>query len=303
MGYGKDYQIKTNGKILKGCCWPLQESKANVVIVTGMVEASYRYDEFAHFLNEHGFGVYCIDHYGQGLNNEKNEDRGVWPKDGFAHAVAMVKDEVEDVKKLGKPVYLLGHSMGSFVTQEFIQYHSNLIDKVIICGSCGAQFITKVGGLLSSLSCVFYNRDKHRAKVINSLSFGGYNKGIKNPRTASDWLSHNEENIDNYLADPNCTFIPTNGFYKEFMKGLNRICKRKNVQKIRKDLPILLIAGDEDPVGQYGKGVERLYHMYQKNNLQNVNIILYKGLRHEILNELERMKVYHDVLTFFNGED
>ncbi len=300
MKYGKPYQIEIQeGLVLNGLCWPLENSVANVVLVTGMVEASYRYDEFAHFLSEHNFGVYCIDHYGQGLNVKKEEDMGVWPKDGFAKAVEMVKIEVEDVSKLGKPVYLFGHSMGSFVTQEFIQKHSRLIKKAVICGSCGKQFITKIGAIAANVSCLFHNRDHHRAKFINSLSFGGYNKKIKNPRTSADWLSHNKESIDDYLADPNCTFIPTGGFYKEFMKGLNRIHKKRYVQQIRLDLPIYLIAGDEDPVGQYGKGVERLYEMYKKCGLQDVRITLYKGMRHEILNETERSKVYEDVLKFF----
>ncbi len=300
MKYGKPYQITIEeGLTLKGTCWPLQDCDANIVIVTGMVEASYRYDEFAHFLNDHGFGVYCIDHYGQGLNITKEEDMGVWPKDGFAKAVEMVKTEVEDVRKLGKPVYLLGHSMGSFVSQEFIQKHSDIIQKAIICGSCGKQFITRIGAIAANLSCLFHHRDHHRATFINSLSFGGYNKKIKNPRTSADWLSYNESNIDEYLADPNCTFIPTGGFYKEFMKGLNRIHRKRNVQRIRKDLPIFLIAGDEDPVGQYGKGVERLYKMYKKYGLQDVRLTIYKGLRHEILNENERFKVYEDILKFY----
>ena len=101
MKYGRPYQVRVSSDtILKGYSWPLPNSVANVVLVTGMAEASYRYDEFAHFLNEHGYGVYCIDHYGQGMNTEKPEDMGVWPKDGFRKAVQMVYANA--IKRIGK---------------------------------------------------------------------------------------------------------------------------------------------------------------------------------------------------------
>lgn len=300
MKYGRPYAIVLpNQKEMKGFCWPIPQPIANIVIVTGMAEGSYRYDDFAHFLNENQYSVYCIDHYGQGMNTEKPEDMGVWPKNGFREAVEMVHAEVLEVRKLGKPVYLLGHSMGSFVTQEFIQLYGDLIDQVVICGSCGKRFATHAGGFVADITCLFHPRDTHKAKAMHSLTFGTYNKKIKNPRTSSDWLSHNEESIDAYLADFRCNYIPTGGFYKEFMKGLNRIHKRTAVQKVRKDLPILLIAGEADPVGLYGKGVRRLHQMYQKAGIQNLQIHLYPDFRHEILNEIGKEKVYDDVVRFF----
>ena len=160
MKYGRPYQVRVSSDtILKGYSWPLPNSVANVVLVTGMAEASYRYDEFAHFLNEHGYGVYCIDHYGQGMNTEKPEDMGVWPKDGFRKAVQMVYANAMEVVKLGKPVYVFAHSMGSFVTQEFIQEYGNMIDKVVLCGSCGKQVAAKMGAFISNITCLFHDRD------------------------------------------------------------------------------------------------------------------------------------------------
>lgn len=301
MKHGREYKLTlSNGTIMNGAFWPcLMETEANLIIVTGMAESSYRYDEFAYYLNQHNIGVYCIDHYGQGYNAKDENEVGIWPKDGFTKAVQMVYEEVLEIKKLGKPVYLLGHSMGSFVLQEFIQQYSHLVDKVILCGSCGKQFITQLGGLVANTICLFKNRDTHRSKLMFDLSFGSYNSQIKNPRTKSDWLSHNEESIDAYLADFRSNYISSIGFYKEFMKGLNRIYRKKEVLKIRKDLPLFIIAGKEDPVGQYGKGVEKLYKMYLNAGLTNVSINLYNGMRHEILNELDRILVYKDVLSFF----
>ena len=302
MKYGRNYQLTLkDGTILNGAYWPCLDAKANVVIVTGMAESSYRYDEFASYLNQHGLGVYCIDHYGQGYNAKDETEVGVWPKDGFTKAVNMVYEEVLEVRKLGKPVYLLGHSMGSFVSQEFIQQHSELIEKVIICGSCGKQFLTKLGGIVANTICLFTKRDTHRSKLMFDLTFGAYNNKIPNPRTKSDWLSHNEESIDAYLADFRSNYISTIGFYKEFMKGLNRIYRKKEVNKIRKDLPIFIISGKEDPVGLYGKGLENLYKMYLSSSLTNVTLKLYDGMRHEILNETDRHIVYKDVLEFLSN--
>ncbi len=299
MKYGKNYQlVLKDGTTMKGSCWPCQNEKANLVLVTGMAESSYRYDEFAHFLNENGIGVYCIDHYGQGYNANNENEVGVWPKDGFSKAVNMVYEEVLEIQKLGKPVYLFTHSMGSFVCQEFIQKHSNLIEKAIICGSCGKQFLTKLGGIIANTICLFTNKDTHRSKLMFNLTFGSYNKKINNPRTNSDWLSHNNENIDAYLSDFRSNYISTIGFYKEFMKGLNRIHRKKEVNKIRKDLPLFIISGKEDPVGLYGDGVIRLYKMYLKASLSNVTLKLYDDMRHEILNELDRQIVYNDILSF-----
>ena len=300
MKYGRPYQVRVSSDtILKGYSWPLPNSVANVVLVTGMAEASYRYDEFAHFLNEHGYGVYCIDHYGQGMNTEKPEDMGVWPKGGFRKAVQMVYANAMEVVKLGKPVYVFAHSMGSFVTQEFIQVYGNMIDKVVLCGSCGKQVAAKMGAFISNITCLFHDRDTYQAKAMHKLTFGAYNKKVPDAKTSCDWLSHNEESIQEYLNDFRCNYIPTAGFYKEFMAGLNRIHRKKNVAKVPYDLPILLIAGEEDPVGHYGKGVESLYKMYRNAGIQDVTMHLYPHFRHEILNELNNEKVLEDILYFF----
>lgn len=301
MRYGKNFQlVLKDGTIMKGSCWQIEDATANLVLVTGMAESSYRYDDFAHFLNENKIGVYCLDHYGQGYNANNEKEVGVWPKDGFTKAVNMVYEEVLEIRKYNKPVYLFGHSMGSFVCQEFLQKHSNLIKKAIICGSCSKQFITKLGGIVANTICLFTSRDTHRSKLMFNLTFGSYNNKINNPRTKADWLSHNEENIDAYLADFRSNYISTIGFYKEFMKGLNRIYRKKEILKIKKDLPILIISGKEDPVGLYGKGVSKLYKMYLDASLSNVLFKLYDNMRHEILNELEHDLVYNDIISFLN---
>ena len=143
------------------------------------------------------------------------------------------------------------------------------------------------------------NHSKESLEFLNKLMFGGFNKKIKNPKTPYDWLSYNEENVSKYIADPLCGFGPTNGFCYEFLKGMARLYKKKFLLKIRKDLDIFIISGEEDPVTNYGKSVGKLQQMYNKLGVKNVETKIYKGMRHEILNENNKQEVYEDIANFF----
>ena len=137
---------------------------------------------------------------------------------------------------------------------------------------------------------------------MNKLMFGNFNKGIINPETPFDWLSYNKENVNKYIEDPLCGFGPTNGFCLEFLKGLNRLYKKRFLQKIRKDLDVLIISGKDDPVSNFAKDVDKLENMYKDLGLTNVHSKVYEGMRHEILNEDNRAIVYQDVVDFFKHE-
>ena len=284
----------------KGIAWPIKNAKANIVIATGMEEHARRYDNFATFLNKQGYSVYILDHYGQGENVDDLEELGKWEKSGFRKTINYLDELVSKLRITCKPTILMGHSMGSFIAQDYIQRYSNHISKVIICGSCGKSFEYALADRLARLFVNKRNYNK-KSKVFKKLTFGGYNKKIKNPRTQFDWLSVNEENVDQYITDPKCGYGSTCGFYKEFFKGLKRLNVPRFLAKIRKDLPILLIAGENDPVGKYGKGVTKLAKTYGKYELKNVEMILYPEMRHEILNESEKDKVYEDILKFIEN--
>lgn len=274
--------------------------KANVVIVTGMEEYALRYDDFATFLNKNGYDVYCFDHYGQGESAKTLAEQGIVPHRFFTKSVENI-DEVVTLCKLScVPTYIFSHSMGSFMTQDYIQRYADHVDKVVICGSNGpnAKMSYKFGRFLSHLLTNKRNRDK-KAKLMNNIVFGMYSKQVKNAKTSFDWLSVNEENVEKYIKDPRCGYMSTNGFYVEFMKGCNRLYRKKFLNKINKKLPIFIIAGEKDPVGANGKGPNKLKELYQKFGLENVKLKLYKGLRHEILNEKEHDVVYDDILKFF----
>ena len=262
-----------------------------------MEETSARYDDFAKFLNAHGYSVFVLDQYGQGENVDDPSELGRWEKSGFRKTVNALDELITHLRITCRPIMVMGHSMGSFIVQDYIQRYSNHVEKAIICGSCGKQFGVKVGDRLARILVNKRNYNKP-SKFFHKMAFGGYNKNIKNPRTEFDWLSVNPDNVDAYIADPKCGYGSTCGFYKEVCKGLNRLHTPRFLAKIRKDLPILLIAGKDDPVGKYGKGVSKLEKTYQKLGIEYVETILYENMRHEILNEIDKEKVYNDILNF-----
>ena len=289
-----------NGDVLYGLHWSNPEAKANVVICEGMEEHSSRYDAFAKFLNENGYDVYCLDCYGQGQNVLPDEsNKGIWPRSGFRKMVQAINELVLQISTKEKPTYIFSHSMGSFMMQDYIQRFANNVKKVVLCGSGAKNPIAPIGYALAKLITNDKNRNK-KAGLLNTLMFGNLKRGVKNPRTPYDWLSHNEENVDKYVADPLSGFGPTNGFCLEFLKGMKRLHKPKFINKINKHINLFIISGDGDSVTNFGKDVSRLANEYKGLGIENVETKIYENMRHEILNEKDCHLVYQDVLNFFN---
>ena len=288
------------GDTIYGYAWTCGKPKANILIFTGMQETAIRYDEFAKFLNEHHYDVYCLDHYGQGLNINKDENYGIWPKSGFSKMVKTFGELANQLSETGLDNYVFGHSMGSFMVQEYIQRYNRYVGKAIICGTdysspckmrlayCLARFLTP-------------NRKRDfTSKKLAKLVTGPFAKAVKNRRTDFDWLSYNKENVDKYIADPLCGFTATGGFYTEFIKGAARPCQKRYMKKIHKTIHLFLIAGAEDPVGHMGKGPTKLANAYKKLGVRDVQLKIYPNMRHEILNENGRKHVYQDVVEFLD---
>lgn len=282
---------------LYGKKWLIEKPVAQVVIVTGMEEHSGRYDTLAKFLNEHGYNVFSLDYFGQGENvKSKEQTLGNVPPhafnlftDGLAHLIREIKED--------KPLFMVGHSMGSFLSQEFAQRYGDLLDKLVLVGSNGPDPILGVGFLLAKLTVRKGGYNK-TSKLLASMAIGGYQKSVKDARTSADWISYNEDNVNEYLKDSLSGITSSKGFYKELLRGTSRLYKKNNVTRMKKTLPILIIAGQDDPVGKKGKGVEKLYRMYSSLAFTNVLYKIYPNMRHEILNEKEKMSVFNDVLEF-----
>lgn len=272
--------------------------KAIVQISHGMSENILRYDEFARELVEVGFTVYGHDHRGHGETAASIDDLGYMDdKDNFHSMVYDLKDMNDLIKREneGIPIILFGHSMGSFLSQRYIELYGDSIDGLILSGSNGKQkAINNLGIPISYLEMKIFGRRK-QSKLMDKLSFGSFNNNFKPVRTNCDWLTRDEKEVDKYLNNKYCGNIFTASYFYDLLKGLKEIHKESNLKKIPKSLNIYILAGSKDPVGENGKGIINLYNLYKKLGIKNVSYKLYDGARHEILNEINRDEVINDI--------
>lgn len=298
----KEFEVSLpDGKTLKGASYPIEDPKKRLLIQTGMCEHATRYERFALFLNEKGYDVFVLDAFGQGLNAASVEAQQIWPENAFALNVDALNIEINELRKAGLPVYLMGHSMGSFMVQSYLERYPGTADKIVICGSNGpAKAKMAFGHMAAKMLVTNRNRDK-TGKMLQSIGLGGYSKAIKGRKTDFDWISYNEDNVKAYIDDPYCGHPNTNGFWYEFLKGMDTLYRKKNLRNIDVNEHILLVAGKEDPVGECGKGVRRLYDMYRELGVKDVQLKLYDKMRHEILNEKDHAIVDKDILDFLEA--
>ena len=290
---------------IHACLWlPEGEIKGVVQIIHGMCEYAARYAPFAEFLNSHGFAVCADDHLGHGQSIKSKEDLGYFNKQRDTGII--IKDiralQLAIKKQVGdKPYFIMGHSMGSFFCRKYISLYGADFDGAIIMGT---GFKSKAT-LNTALFCVRFNALfrgwRNRSKTIKKLAFGSYNKKFKPARTPNDWLSVNTENVDKYNADELCNFSFTNNAYNGLFSIIKQACSSKTIKAVPKTLPVYFVAGADDPVGDYGKGVQKAYDKFKKAGVQDVQITLYEKGRHEILNDDCKDKVCEDILAFINS--
>jgi alpha-beta hydrolase superfamily lysophospholipase len=272
-------------------------AKAVVICVHGMAEHGKRYGELANYLNQKNYTVFSYDHRGHGESIIDGEVRGYQGKDGFNKMVDDLNGVVEYVKKNNpnKRIYLLGHSMGSFVVQRYIQVFKR-VSGVILIGSSYKTFGMGLAKFLCKINCLI-GHAKNEGHMMNQLIFGQYNKKFTPANTDFDWLNRDEDAVKTYLEDDSCGFILSNQFYHDFVAGLITLQKRTNIAKIKRNLPIYLLAGDQDPVGSNGLKVKQLYEEY-KHYTNDIAIKLYEEARHEVLNEKNKLEVFEDVYNW-----
>lgn len=273
-------------------------------IVHGMQEHMERYNEFAEFMCNNGFIVVGNDHLGHGLTATSPKELGYFTKDS---ADMVVIRDVHRLKKLteaehpGHPYFILGHSMGSFITRKYLTMYGKGIEGAIICGTGTKPAIVTRTGMITSKLLGCFAKGYNESKFIEKNSFGSYNKHFKDSPYSNAWVVRNDEVLKKYNEDPFCTFkFKTNGYHTLF-SILNFADKEKNLTTIPKELPIMVISGSEDPVGNYGKCPQKVYEMYKHLGIQDVSLKIYDGMRHEILNDIDRKLVYDDILNWIDS--
>lgn len=285
---------------------PDGEPRAILQIVHGMTEYVDRYDNFAKFMASNGYLVVGEDHLGHGDSVISPEYYGYFGDDGNKWIIGDIhtlrqkmQGEYQD-----KPYMMLGHSMGSFLTRQYItednSSYADGLSAVVIMGTGWQPSAALMGGkLVAKLSGT--KKLGKRSKLIEGMAFGTYLKKIENPKSVSDWLTKDETIVKAYRKDPKCTFHFTpNAFYHMF-SGMQKAHDVERIKTLPAGLPILLTSGAEDPVGNWGEAVRKAYIIYSDNSECDVSIHLYLDDRHEILNETDREQVYADLLEYLNS--
>ncbi len=279
---------------------PVMPVKAVIQISHGMCEHMMRYAEFAGFMCGHGYAVCGNDHLGHGLTASDDEALGFTCEGGGAKHIIndlhTMNDKAHEMFG-GVPLILLGHSMGSFIARLYLSLYPGTVDDAILSGTAGPDTPAGAAKILAKLDMIFHG-SHHRSKFITKLAFGSYQKRYPADSPEYFWVTRDEEKRKAYAADKFCTFTFTSQAYYDLFDILSRVSKRSWAEKIRKDMPVLMIAGDMDPVGSYGKGVTAVYERLRNAGVKDVTLKLYRDAHHEVLNETNRAEVYDDILSW-----
>lgn len=275
----------------------VKSPKGIVQIIHGMAEHAGRYEEFAKFLNQNGYLVVADDHRGHGKTDAETL--------GFCEG-NMFEDTVHDEGELTKyykkkypnlKYFIFGFSYGSFLTQSYIGKYGELIDGAVISGSNKKKDYEVYLGSIVTETFNLFGRQSKPSKLIERLSFGAYSKKFSD----REWGSNDVENNKRYHEDEFCGFTCSNRFYADFFRGLKKLYTKEYKNSLRKDLPLLLMAGKNDPVGDMGKGMEKLYEFYTKEvGMKDVKLNLLEGYRHEFIGVKNGQKDrFQEILDFF----
>lgn len=273
-------------------------------IAHGMAEHIGRYDRFACFLAEHGWLVAGNDHIGHGRSVRSEEDLGFFRQpDGLGCAL----EDMHSLRKLIReewpepPYFLMGHSMGSFLARAYLQQYGQGLSGCIIMGTGNPPAAVVTAGLVLCQTKALAQGWRHRSKQVESIAIGSYNKSIPDPRTPCDWLTRDTKIVDEYIASPLCGFTFTLNGFDTLFSAIGQAISREGIRQIPKDLPLLLVSGEKDPVGGMGKEVRLACDALKNEGLRNVDLKLYPEDRHEILNELDHDRVDGDLLAWLTG--
>lgn len=279
---------------------PENEPACVLHVAHGMAEYGERYASIAPFFNQHNVALYANDQRGHGRAVTTVQELGCTPENWFDKQVDDLKLALQHLqqKHPGKKIFLLGHSMGSFVSQRYFQLHGREINGLILSASNGQQDPLLGAGISISWLQKTFLGSGSKAMLIDKLSFGKFNAAFKPNRTGFDWLSRDETAVDAYIADPLCGFVSSASYFYYFFKGIRDAFKRSNIENIKTAIPVYCFAGDKDPVGLCGKGVLKLVENWKAAGAKDITYDMYKGGRHEMLNENNREEVLENLWKF-----
>jgi len=270
-----------------------------VVIAHGMAETILRYDAFAEYLVTNGFTVYGYSHRGHFETAGSFERLGYLGENGWSKMAVDLSNVITKAQSENKgiPTFIFGHSMGSYVTRTYLVDHPDRVDGIVLSGTgFPAKLELQAGGILAKLERVLKRKDKP-SKLLDKMSFGAFNKSFVPNKTAFDWLSTDTEQVKLYIDNPWCGQLHPSSFFEDMAKNLVRVIYDE-IPKPKLEVPMLIMSGALDPVGQMGVGVKKSADFYKKAGYK-VDLKLYENGRHEMLNEVNRDQVFKDVKDWF----
>ena len=275
--------------------------KAVIKCIHGMEEHKGRYIPFAEFLQQHGYTVVTADLRGHGKNAQILSH--IADRDG---AQLLIEDEKTTLAHIKKwypqvPVFLFGHSMGTIIARKLLQTHSREFAKAALSGYPNPQSAARIGALLTGVIAAAKNKRGH-SRLIDNMVLGGFSKAVRDAKTPLDWLSVNKENVQAYAEDPLCGVPFTLGSYEALFRLITDIDNPNLYKDVKAELPIFLIAGSDDPCVGGEKGKSDSLDRLTRAGFRNTHVETLNGMRHEILNEKEKEKVYRLILAFFDQE-
>ncbi len=281
---------------IHGFWWiPEGEPKAVVQLVHGMEEHISRYDHVARFLNENGYAAVGHDHLGHGASVTEDAENGYFAAEKGHHCV--LKDmravtRLAEEKYPGKPIFMLGHSMGSFFARRFITLYPNVLSGLILSGTGSKPYMVVHAGKRMAQTLGKVKGDHYRSRTVETAALGG--------QPLEAWLCSDPQVVEEYKNDPLCGRPFTVGAFRDFFKLMEELSLNKDLNRVPRDLPILLIAGMKDPVGDNSKGVLKVYNKYKAREFKDVDVIFYRDDLHEIMNGLKKEDVLRDILHFLD---
>lgn len=279
--------------------------KAVVQIAHGMAEHSARYARFAKALTEHGYAVYANDHRGHGKTAARREDLGFFADHGgWDLVVSDQLDLVEEIKSRhpGTPVFLFGHSMGSYIARGAAIRAGREWAGLLLSGTSHGHPLMQLVNL--TLPRIERLRIGKRGKSwsVSKLTFEAFNAKFDDPRTSADWLSRDEAEVDKYLADPLCGFECTVQMWHDMFKGLRHIFTPEVMARMPSSLPVYVLAGEFDPLNEKLSDIKKLHKAFERAGIRNMTVRAYPGARHELLNELNRDEVTRDLIAWLDQQ-
>lgn len=278
---------------------PEGEIKGIFQVSHGMAEHKERYYDFLEYLADKGYVAIINDHRGHGKSVKEKEDLGFFYDNSSDYIVEDLHQITVYVKELfkDKEVILFGHSMGSMVVRKYVKKYDKDIDKLIICGSPSNNPFVDLAIFIIKIMKIFKG-EKYKSNFIQRLAIGNYNKTVKNAKSENSWICANDETVEKYDNDELCGFIFTLNGFENLFKLMKEIYKNEGWTVKNKEMPILFMAGSEDPVIMNEQKWKESQEFLKSIGYTNVNGKLYKDLRHEILNEKNKQKIYNDIIEF-----